>query len=74
MAEADTGNDVRATIGMENQSELLNDCSLVTVNYSLDGKHVGKLGVLGPKRMNYAKVFASLDLIAQEIDKLLKEI
>jgi heat-inducible transcriptional repressor len=74
MAEANTGNDVRATIGMENQSELLNDCSLVTVNYSLDGKHVGKLGVLGPKRMNYAKVFASLDLIAQEIDKLLKEI
>lgn len=61
---------VRAMIGTENEAEILKDCSLVTVNYSLDGKNVGKLGVIGPKRMNYSQVFASLDLISQEIDKL----
>lgn len=61
---------VRAMIGTENEPEILKDCSLVTVNYSLDGKNVGKLGVIGPKRMNYSQVFASLDLISQEIDKL----
>lgn len=71
LAEADSNSGVRAKIGVENNSELLEDCSIVTVNYSLDGKNVGKLGVLGPKRMNYAKVFASLDLISHEIDKLL---
>ncbi|MDO5397256.1 MAG: heat-inducible transcriptional repressor HrcA [bacterium] len=71
---ADTaGYDVRARIGTENKSELLNNCSLVTVNYSLDGKHAGKIGVIGPKRMNYAKVFASLDLISHEIDKVINE-
>lgn len=60
-----------AKIGKENEIEILNDCSLVTTNYSLGGKASGKLGVIGPKRMNYSKVFASLDLISAEIDKLL---
>lgn len=62
---------VNAKIGEENEYEILKDCSLVTVNYSLDGKAVGKLSVIGPKRMNYSKVFASLDLISHEIDKLI---
>lgn len=61
---------VKATIGNENDNEILKDCSLVTVNYTLDGKAVGKIGVIGPKRMDYAKVFASLDFISQEIDRL----
>lgn len=62
---------INAKIGTENEAEILKDCSLVTVNYSLDGKAVGKLGVIGPKRMNYSKVFASLDLISNEIDRLI---
>lgn len=62
---------ISAKIGEENNLEVLKDCSLVTVNYSLGDKVLGKLGVIGPKRMNYAKVFASLDLISAEIDKLL---
>ena len=62
---------IKAKIGMENEPEILKDCSLVTVNYTLDGKAVGKLGVIGPKRMNYSQVFASLDLISQEINKLI---
>ena len=62
---------INAKIGEENNLEVLKDCSLVTVNYSLGDKVLGKLGVIGPKRMNYSKVFASLDIISSEIDKLL---
>lgn len=69
IAAPSTG-EVKATIGNENESEILKDSSIVTVNYSLDGKAVGKVGVIGPKRMDYAKVFASLDLISHEINKL----
>ena len=69
---AETDNDgIRAKIGTENEPEILKDSSLVTVNYSLDGKAIGKLAVIGPKRMNYSQVFASLDLISNEIDKLI---
>ena len=70
LSESDSDG-VRAKIGKENEPEILKDCSLVTVNYSLDGKASGKIGVIGPKRMNYSQVFASLDLISQEIDKLI---
>ncbi len=72
LISASDGEGVSAKIGKENEFEILKDCSLVTVNYSLGGKPVGKLGVIGPKRMNYSKVFTSLDLISNEIDKMLK--
>lgn len=72
LISASDGEGVSAKIGKENDFEILKDCSLVTVNYSLGGKPVGKLGVIGPKRMNYSKVFTSLDIISNEIDKMLK--
>lgn len=70
----DSDGKLNITIGSENKFEQLKDCSLVTVNYSLGNKAVGKIGVIGPKRMNYAKVIASLDCIASHIDKILYEL
>lgn len=64
---------INVTIGSENDCSDIQDCSLVTVDYSLGDKK-GKIGVIGPKRMNYAKVFSSLDCISQNIDKILKEL
>ncbi len=69
---SDSGEGIRAKIGAENEDEILKDCSLVTVDYSLGGNRSGKISVIGPKRMNYAKVFASLDVISGEIDKILR--
>ena len=66
-----SGDGINVKIGDDNEQEALKDCSLVTVNYSLDGKSNGKIGVIGPKRMDYAKVFASLDFISTHIDKIL---
>ncbi len=70
LSDGDGG--ILAKIGSENEEELLKDCSLVTVNYSMGPRRGGKIGVIGPKRMNYAKVFASLDVISGEIDKILR--
>ena len=69
----DSGEDSRVNIkiGSETGQEEMKDCSLITVNYSLDNKVMGKLGVIGPKRMDYAKVVASLDCISEHIDKIL---
>ncbi|MCH5211175.1 MAG: heat-inducible transcription repressor HrcA [Oscillospiraceae bacterium] len=71
LVETDSGDGIEAKIGKENDFEILQDCSLVSINYSLGDKPGGKLAVIGPKRMNYSKVFASLDLISNEIDKIL---
>ena len=70
--DGDTKGGVNVKIGKENEFEELKDCSLVTVNYSLDNnKTAGKIGVIGPKRMDYAKVIANLDCISSHIDKIL---
>lgn len=70
---ASSGNEgIEAKIGKENDFEIMKDCSLVSMNYSFGENTAGKLAVIGPKRMNYAKVFASLDLISNEIDKILR--
>lgn len=62
---------VNVKIGSEIEAEELKNCSLVSVNYSINNKPAGKLGVIGPKRMDYAKVIASLDYISSEIDRIL---
>ena len=61
-------------IGAENEFEELSNSSLVTVNYSMGDKVVGRIGVIGPKRMNYAKVIASLDCISNHVDKILDQL
>lgn len=68
-------NGVNVQIGTENQLEGIQDCSLVTATYCLDNVIIGSLGVIGPKRMEYSRVIASMDYIRgrinQEIDKLI---
>lgn len=59
-------------IGADNNAEELKDCSLVAMNYTVDDRVIGKIGIIGPKRMDYAKVFAGLDLISTNIDMILK--
>ena len=67
-----TGDDrVSVKIGSENEFEELSNSSLVTVNYSINNKTVGKIGVIGPKRMNYAKVIANLNCISENLDRIL---
>ncbi len=72
LVDTNSSGGIEAKIGKENDFEILQDCSLVSVDYSLGDKGSGKLAVIGPKRMNYSKVFASLDLISNEIDKILR--
>lgn len=69
---AKDGVDIR--IGAENEFEELANSSMVTVNYSMNDKTIGRIGVIGPKRMNYAKVIASLDCISNHVDKILYEL
>lgn len=40
-------NGVIITIGNENKEEAMQDCSLITATYHVDGKLMGKIGVIG---------------------------
>lgn len=58
-------------IGEENRLEALKDCSIVTTSYQVGDFNLGTIGIIGPKRMDYAQVVAILDRIATHIKKML---
>jgi heat-inducible transcriptional repressor len=47
---------VRVFIGKESGFNVLDECSVVTSTYAVNGKVVGVLGVIGPTRMAYKRV------------------
>lgn len=58
------------TIGSENKDPNAQDYSIVTANYSMNGVS-GKVGIIGPKRMQYSKVIPLVDHVAKAIARLL---
>ena len=59
------------TIGNENPSEELKDCSIVTATYKVGGNPLGSLGVIGPTRMNYSRVLAVLKHLGGSLGNIL---
>ena len=58
-------------IGKENEFEEMKDMSVVTATYKIGGKALGSFGVIGPTRMNYAKVVALLNHIGNSLNGIL---
>lgn len=51
-----------------------NDLTIVARGLSINGQDKGKIAVVGPKRMNYRKVLASLEYVARSLNSLYKEV
>ncbi|MGN1100056.1 MAG: heat-inducible transcriptional repressor HrcA [Christensenellales bacterium] len=56
--------DLSVKIDNDGEQKGIDDCSIVTVKYAVKGKEMGQLGVIGPTRMNYDKVYSVLKYIA----------
>lgn len=56
-------------IGSESQVYGMENCSLVTGTYRLGEGEIGALGVLGPKRMEYPRIIAIVDHIANILSR-----
>lgn len=56
---------VQLYIGDESGYEVLDECSVVTSPYKVDGEVMGVLGVIGPTRMAYDRVIPVVDVTAQ---------
>lgn len=65
-------NGVIITIGNENPEDAMRDCSLITATYHINGKLVGKLGVIGPTRMKYDEVTSIIEYITENINQTFK--
>ena len=58
-------------IGGESGLVPLDECSIVTAPYSVDGQVVGTLGVIGPTRMAYERVIPIVDITAKLLSSAL---
>lgn len=61
-------NEVRVRIGTENKIQQIEQCSVVSANYSI-GSVSGTIGLVGPKRMNYPRMIALVEQLAQRFNK-----
>ena len=70
----DDGNDdgIQVYIGNDTNVESLKDCSVVTATYEIEEGVYGKIGIVGPKRMDYAKVVGSLKNLMRQLDSIFK--
>ena len=65
-------NKLSIVIGSENKEVLLNDYTVISLDIEKDNKYLGKLSVIGPKRMNYAKTISTLKYINEKFNNTLK--
>jgi heat-inducible transcriptional repressor len=65
---------VQIYIGDESGLVPLDECSVVTAPYELDGRVIGTLGVIGPTRMAYERVIPIVDITAKLLSTALTQL
>jgi heat-inducible transcriptional repressor len=69
---AKAGQGMKIFIGSENKLFALSGSSVIAAPYrGADGKVVGVVGVIGPTRLNYARVVPMVDFTAQALSRLM---
>ena len=63
-------NGTKVIVGPENVAEELKDTSVVMTKFDIGDGMQGMIGVVGPTRMDYAKVTARLSYFAESLSKL----
>ena len=72
VSDAD-GDDINVVIGSESPVKVMNNSALVFKPIKKNGRTVGIIGVLGPRRMNYRQVLQTIDEIGGSISVMFDE-
>ena len=65
--------DIQVYIGDETNMDSMKDCSMVTATYRIQEGVYGKIGIVGPKRMDYDKVVGTLNSLMSQLDDIFKD-
>ncbi|NBI29483.1 heat-inducible transcriptional repressor HrcA [Chengkuizengella marina] len=60
---------IQVTIGPENDVKQIQNCSLITATYKIEGDSIGTIGILGPTRMEYERVINLLNHLTDDLVK-----
>ena len=65
---------VQVLIGSENRSPSLQNCTLISAPYRIgDSSAIGTLSVLGPTRIEYARMISIVSYVAQTLERLMSK-
>jgi len=73
LEQSEHADGVKIFIGGESQLVPLDECSIVTAPYEVDGRIVGTVGVIGPTRMAYERVIPIVDVTAKLVSSALSQ-
>ncbi len=65
---------ITVRIGSENDLDIMRKSSLITANYYIGNKVMGKVGIIGPTRMNYSHTITKIKEISAILNRLLYEL
>jgi len=65
---------VQVVIGKENESEIIQDYSVVLSRYGLPDEAVGTIAIIGPTRMPYSRSIASIDYLAWLLNRMIAQL
>lgn len=71
LEQSERADGVKIFIGGESTLVPLDECSIVTAPYEVDGQVVGTVGVIGPTRMAYERVIPIVDVTAKLVSSAL---
>lgn len=64
---------IKIIIGNSSMGEVLENCSIITADFEHGGKFLGKLGIIGPRRMDYDRAYSVMNYITRRLNKLMDE-
>lgn len=67
----ETGKDLNISIGNENKYDEIKQCSVVSATYKLNGVTIGKIGLIGPTRMDYKNVISMVRALSLNVNRLI---
>jgi len=73
LEQSERADGVKIFIGGESNVLPLDECSIVTAPYEVDGQVVGTVGVIGPTRMAYERVIPIVDVTAKLVSSALSQ-
>jgi len=73
LEQSEHADGVKIFIGGESTLVPLDECSIVTAPYEVDGHVVGTVGVIGPTRMAYERVIPIVDVTAKLVSSALSQ-
>ena len=69
----DSFSDLQVSFSPENGSFAIHNSSIISAPFKKDGVQAGRLGLIGPMRINYSKFIPYLEYFSQRITTLLSE-